>query len=226
MPRLPCLSLLFLLVATAVSAEDRVAPNADPMGVTNPSPAGRLLLAHLLYAQGLADQDGLTVMAAARMSASVPQEVGPDLEKVTDGEAMQGAEGASGPVTPSEMLETARKLAEGDDTALTLIERAETTGSEGRNDIAVVRNSVLEPGQTDHWKLPLFGGAYAELGIVGDGDSNLDLSVADEGGQILCQERSPSDTSLCAFVPAQNGYFTVIVQNHGPGRNSYLLVTN
>ena len=208
--------------------QDTPVPNVDALAPAYPSPVARLWLAHMLFARGIADQDGLTVMAAAHLAAAVPQVPGPPLTKVTEGIAAQVeiGSGAAGPISVTDMLATARDLAKGDDTALTLIDRAEEAGANGRTDIAVSYNAKLAPDQTDIWTLPLYGGAYTEIAVIGDGGSNLDLRIIDDQGQEVCRESAPQDIAFCAFVPAVNGHFKVLVKNPGRAQNAYLLLTN
>jgi hypothetical protein len=62
--------------------------------------------------------------------------------------------------------------------------------------------------------------------VLGDGDSNLDIALTDENGNVICYDVSRSDQIYCDFVPAWDGYFYITVENRGKSRNSYYLLTN
>lgn len=145
--------------------------------------------------------------------------------------ATSGDEGAANaPVTAEGMFAKARDLAAGDQAILTLIDAtlAETLAEPPSwPTVSAVRwLSHLNAGQADVWEVPFPGNLPAEIAILGDGDTNLDITVSDENGTTLCQEVSRSDTLSCGFTPARDGYFYIAVQNMGPVRNSYHLITN
>lgn len=133
---------------------------------------------------------------------------------------------ADGPVDAAAMLASAKELAGEDEILLGLIDDAEAEGSRGRIGGAISRASRLPAGMTDVWEVPFYGSSYAELAIIGDGDTNLDVLVSDENGNTVCFDSSWTDKVGCDFVPAWNGYFYITVQNTGEARNSYYLMTN
>ena len=74
--------------------------------------------------------------------------------------------------------------------------------------------------------MPFYGNSYAEVAVIGDGDSNLNVLITDENRNTICYDVSWSDKVYCNFTPAWNGYFYITVQNTGRSRNSYYLLTN
>ena len=90
----------------------------------------------------------------------------------------------------------------------------------------VSTQSTLPSNGQDAWPQPFFGTSLAEVAILGDGVSNLDLTVTDANGHLVCRDVGPSDTSYCSFFPAQNGMFHITVQNSGAAANTYVLLTN
>jgi len=133
---------------------------------------------------------------------------------------------AAAPATSAEMFAKAKELA-GDDEALKgLIADAEAEGARGRIGGAVTWESRLPRGQVDVWEIPFFGNSYAEIAIVGDGDADLDMTLTDENGNVICYDVSYSDQIYCDWVPAWDGYFYVTVENKGSVRNTYYLMTN
>jgi hypothetical protein len=140
-------------------------------------------------------------------------------------EASEDGEAAA-PVSAEAMFATALDLAAGDETLTGLIEDARAEGSRGRIGGAVTWQSGLPAGAIDVWEIPFYGNSYAEIAVIGDGDTDLDLVLTDENGNVICYDVTLSDQIYCDFVPAWDGYFYVTVENTGPVRNTYYLLTN
>jgi hypothetical protein len=176
----------------------------------------------------VASGDALTVLTAAKLAATVEIKEGGEIKKETKGEAAaDDAEGASeGPATADQMYAMALELAGDDEAMKGLIEDAQAETSRGRIGGSVSWLSRLPSGQIDVWEVPFYGNSYAEVAIAGDGDTNLDMVITDENGNVICYDVSPSDQVYCDFVPAWDGYFYITVENTGRSRNSYYLLTN
>lgn len=213
-------------LSAPVIAQDKSGPNVDTAATGTKGGVAQLALAQDLYALGMAQQDALTVLTAAKLAAGVDlAEV--EREKETKGDAAtEEADVADAPVDAAAMMAAARTLAGEDETLVGLIEDAEAEGSRGRIGGASRTLSRLPAGQVDVWKVPFYGNSYAEVAVVGDGDANLDVLVTDENGNTICYDVSWSDKVYCDFVPAWNGYFFITVENAGRKRNSYYLLTN
>jgi hypothetical protein len=242
-------------------AQDRSGTNLDPAATGTPESGVRTMaLAQDLYQLGLAQTDALTVLAAARLAASVvteqqspadldltPDELAsfasrnkpplPNARTVSDAPTVSLARTGTGasdaddgsanaPATADAMLTKARDLARDDPATLGLIDGAAAEGQGGGTNRAVTWLSHLPAGQTDIWEVPVQGTSHAEIAVIGDGDSNLDVSITDGNGNVFCHDVSWSDALYCDFTPAWDGYFYVTVQNMGAAQNSYHLVTN
>lgn len=133
---------------------------------------------------------------------------------------------ARAPISAAVMFASARKLATEDELLVSLIDDAAAEGSFGQMVATMVWVSDLPSGQADVWEIPFQAGTLAELAIIGDGDSNLDVAVTDENGNLICKDASWSDTFYCTWTPARDDHFYVAVQNPGELRNSYSLLTN
>ena len=224
------LALAGVAVLTAPGlAQDTTGRNLNAAGRGTPGGPAQLALAQDLYALGVAQKDALTVLTAARLAAAVvPKDV--DQKKTTrptEGVSVtQTGEGVDAPPGLAEMLAAARDLAGGDETLLGLIDDAEAEGARGGIGGAAQTLSRLDAGETDVWEIAYYGNSLAELAVIGDGDSNLDLVITDENGNTICTELSASDKAYCDWMPSWNGYFTATVSNAGEARNSYYLITN
>jgi len=213
-------------LAAPVAAQDKTGMNVDPAGTGTRGGVAQMAMAQDLYAMGMARQDALTVLTAAKLAAGVDlADVERELETKA-GTVTEEADVADAPVDAATMLASARALAGEDEVLAGLVEDAEAEGSRGRIGGASQTLSRLSAGAVDTWKVPFYGNSYAELAVLGDGDANLDVLVSDENGNTICYDVSWSDKVYCDFVPAWNGYFVVTVENTGVKRNSYYLMTN
>ncbi|VDC25234.1 hypothetical protein [Pseudogemmobacter humi] len=221
-----CLMLALALHAPAICAAETTRPNVDPTAQASPGPVATLALAHELYALGKAQGDALTVLAAAKLAASVGTEAGGGLKKTTTGEAVGEAGTAPPPPGAEEMFALALDLAQHDDLLSGLVLDARAATGRGRIGGAVSHDSGLAGGRTDTWEIPFKGREYAEISVIGGGGSNLDIVVTDENGNVICFEGGPEDVIYCDFVPVWDGFFYVAVENSGGAQNSYSLITN
>ncbi|HMO09097.1 MAG TPA: hypothetical protein PKD10_15830 [Paracoccaceae bacterium] len=219
-------SALVALSLPAV-AQDQSGTNVDPAGTGTRGATAQLSLSQDLYALGMAQGDALTVLTAAKLASGVDfTDVVREVETKAGEAVAEEADTADGPVDAAAMLASARQLAGEDETLQGLIDDVEAEGSRGRIGGASRTLSRLPGGSTDVWKVPFYGNSYAEVAVVGDGDSNLDVLITDENGNTVCYDVSWSDKVYCDFVPRWNGFFFITVQNTGRKRNSYYLLTN
>jgi len=217
--------------ASPLAAQDQTGKNlaegsaaAEGAGVVSKVPT-----AQALYQQGVADDDALLVLAAAKLMMSVDAtdvERGSEQKAREGGATAQDGDGVDAPVSGVDMLAKAKELAAGDDAMLAMIGDVEAEGARGRIGGASRTLKRLPAGYIDYFEIPFYGRRLAEIGIVGDGDADLDLLVTDQNGNIICLDTSPSDQIYCAFTPAWDGYFYVAVENVGRMRNSYFILTN
>lgn len=211
------LSALFLVAFPALAQ--------DPATHTAPAPGGVavFLLAQDLYQAGLAQKDALSVLAAARLLATVELQKGEELQK-TGGGAV--ADSTPPPADPEAMLASASALAGEDDLILSQLERASVEARHSTPVTVIFRLSDLAAGQSEVWQVPFFGNTPSELAIAGNGLSNLDVTVADATGAPLCLDLSAQDRMRCGFVGQENGFVQVTVTNRGDQDNRYYLLTN
>jgi hypothetical protein len=217
MPRLPVL----VLVLAAVPAWAEPAPDG-PGGA-----AAALVAAHRAHEAALRGGEVFALLAAIRMAREVTLRPATGWERTTEGEASADAPtGATGPVDPGgeAALTIARNLAGENPDLQDLVYAldAQLPGEPGQT--AVVATGALAPGQTDSWRLPLFGKVPAELAVLGDGDAPLSISLTDEDGRVLCAHPPTTGPALCRIMPARNAFFTVTIRNAGLVVNDYRLV--
>lgn len=197
---------VFLLVSAAVAA---------PAGAEI-SALQRAGLSAELFAAGVAAEDSLLVLAAARLRAGL------DFQ---GGEAAQGS--VTAPFDAAEMLATARDLAAGDDALLGLIADTEAEGNRGVATGQVYSISEIGDGATDTYDpLPFAAGEYAEVYVESRDGSDLNLFIYDAEGRLVCSDTDASAVSYCGWHPSEAGTFTIEVVNRGKGGAGYALMTN
>jgi hypothetical protein len=226
MTRLSTLILAVLLISATLwpaMAQDQAAPNLTTTGKGTQGGVAGLILAHQLYALGIANIDPLTVLNAARLATSVSLT---DTARPRESSAAPATVTTSNPITPAEMFATANVLALDNEVVLDLIETSLREAPFIPLTNVISTESSVAAKQTETWPLPFFGNSLAEVAILGSGASNLHIKITDENGNPVCQDSGPSDTAYCSFYPAQNGTFLITVNNAGDSAISYLLLTN
>lgn len=209
--------------ATAQDAQDRA--NRDPAAEKKSGSAGMnyLRLAGELAHVGVEMQDAVLLLAAARLEAMTTGE-SVDRESAS---RRAGAEG-DGDTVPVDLYSLAASYGDRSEAVRMLIAEARSLGS-GRALAAggpkVSRASVLA-GTTDVYRVTFIGGSLAEVALTGDGDTDLDLSVYDEHGSLVCQDLGSTDDAYCSWVPRWTGLFRIHVENLGGVYNRYRLATN
>ena len=210
-------------------AQDKSGENVAIESAGAPGVVADFSVAQMLYQWGVANDSVVAVAAAAEMLKSVDVK---DVEREVKQAATEGAdtaetgEGVDAPVDLATMLAKAKELASGDEEMLAMIDDIEAESSKGRIGGASRTLSRLPAGYNDTYQIPYYGNSFAELAVVGDGDSDLDLLVTDENGNRICYDVSGSDQLYCSWTPRWDGYFIVTVANVGRVRNSYYLLTN
>jgi hypothetical protein len=76
------------------------------------------------------------------------------------------------------------------------------------------------------YHLDCYGGEYTELALIGDGDTDLDLFVYDENGNLIASGETYSDVEVVGFTPLWTGTFIIEVHNFGGVYNDFGLGSN
>ncbi len=229
MPRValpPILALLLALFPAATRAEDA---NLTTNATGAAGSATRLVLAQRAYEQALDSGDTILLLAAIRLARGVSLRAPTVWEKATTGDALaDGPKGRTAAPDPAgdQAIQIVQGLAGEDPDLQDLVYDLDAQLPQGDVETAVVALSKLGGGQVDSWRMPLSGSVLSEIGLIGDGDSPLALSVTDEAGNAVCTLPPGLAPALCRFTPARNGFFVVTVQNAGAAENSYRLIGN
>jgi hypothetical protein len=224
MPRF--LPSLLVILAMPVHAE---APNLSANPQKKDGSAAQLVLAQQTYLDAIASGEVRALLTAMHLARAVTLRPALGWERtVTGATEPDAAPGVAGPPDPAgeTALAIARNLAGDDPDLQDLVWDLDAQLPGPRSLTAVEVRAELAPGQTDEWRLPLFGEVAAEIGLIGDGDGPLQLTLRDEDGATVCTQGPETRPVLCSLTPARNGFFTVSIENTGGMVNSYRLIGN
>jgi hypothetical protein len=173
-----------------------------------------------LFATGMELGDPLLVLSAARLRKEIAPVAGD--RAPTGGVAQDGA-----PLTWEEMLASAEVLAGDDPDLLGLIDDARIETTKGVASGPVYNIGSLSDGGNDTYPPITFrAGEYAEVYVEAKDATNLNLSVYDAEGRLVCTDTDMSHIAYCGWTPAEAGDFTLKIDNEGPVAAAYALMTN
>ncbi|MFT3956499.1 MAG: hypothetical protein QM722_19585 [Piscinibacter sp.] len=200
--------------------------NIDRTKTDAPSAAAQaaeaVATAQALARYGDANKDALSLITAAR----ILKETGArESLKVSKG-SEQAAKRSDDSLSADAVLERGRALATGRPELLALADDVAKSGSRGVDrGPQIGRNKVVGTRAWHHYDLRFVGGERAKVYVRGDGDSDLDLYVYDESGNLICKDESRGDEMTCTWTPRWTGMFRIRVLNRGIV-NQYSIVTN
>lgn len=209
----------FFLAASLLAAG--TASAADPA----PAPLGRLALSARLAEWGRADKNPLALIVAAQIRQGVGA-------KAIDRTPEQTGEATPAPAAANEasveaLLAEAVALAGKDATVAALADDVRGNASKGLVQGAGVSRATLRPAGTDWYRrLGFEGTRYAEAYVETAGQGNVQISVWDEAGNLVCRDPNPSAVAYCGWVPSSTAKFDVKVENRSAVAVPYRMFTN
>ncbi|MFN3281811.1 MAG: hypothetical protein ACK40I_09110 [Tabrizicola sp.] len=228
LPKRPAALALAFVVGCAGPALPDTA-NLAPAEAAHSGPVTRVVLAQRNYEAAIEHGDALLLVGAIRLARSVTLRPAIGWTRTISGpapgEQPAGRTAAPDPASP-EALRIAQALAGEDPTLQDLVYDIDAQLPIDRHATVTEAQSELAGGQSDIWRIALPGDVPAELGLIGDGDTALSLTVADEAGNSVCAVPAQADPALCRFTPPRNEFYSVTVTNSGQIRNSYRLIGN
>jgi hypothetical protein len=192
--------------ATAISSEieaETVSPEA--LGVA------QVVTAANVAAWGRSRSDPGALIMAARILAEAPMRPVDD----TAGTAF---------LTPDSLLDEAAALANGNQGVLEAIQRLRPGSPSGGT--RGVRSSPFGQGpifqvreikarETYWFEVEARGGEVLRVAAIGDGDTNIDMSVRDDKGAVVCQDGFGDHYPVCTVSRRQAGKMRVDIVNRG-----------
>lgn len=223
-PTDPIRLALCLTFAAPAALAQTTAPDAPTLATTPAVSAGtgavaQFMAAQDLFALGRARKDPLAALAAARLAATLAA-----TETIRTADPAAESLPASHPDAAT-MFTAAKAIASEDEAMTDLILRSEAEAPRLPSRTVMRSTSGIPAGASQSYTLPFFAGAFAEIGLLGDGKSNLDLAVT-TADRPLCLDTGPTDRALCTFVLPENANVTVTVTNRSETAASYSLLSN
>ena len=221
--------LSLAIVATAFAANAQDVPAKESLKGEISTSVSALRLASELVKYGYSQELALPLVDAMQIIIDNPTQ--PLGSEKTGETATIEVEGKNGNVTLNfnEILAAAKKFAEGDDQLLALIDQIETDSqapSRGAVNGPKYTVEVVAPGATDTYTVSFVKDYIAEVGVSGDGDTDLDLYVFDSNGNLIVADADYSDDCYVSWIPAWTGSYKIMVVNRGPVANRYVILTN
>lgn len=135
-------------------------------------------------------------------------------------------------LNPSKLLDDAQAMAKGDQSVLKIIESIKKQQTEANNQTRGRKFSPLIKDYSVKSKsaITLYstfnGDELAEVFVIGDGTTDLDLFVYDEKGNIITFDTNNIDNCYVSFIPPSTGTYLIKIKNIGKLGNNCLLMTN
>lgn len=150
------------------------------------------------------------------------------VEKSETGGKDGGTKPDKAPITLQGVAAEARSLANGDAAVIAQIDGLVEEGArkKGAIDGPQRGESRVRAFGTDSYEVNFRGGRSAEVLVTGDGDTDLDMFIFDENGNLVCSDDDRTDQCYCRWNPRWSGAFTIKVKNLGDVYNQYVIVTN
>lgn len=208
-----CAMLRFALIFACALAASSVAAQ-PPSAVKTAELSGRL------FDAGVQARDPLLMIAAAKLRKSLNL-------AATDRAPEDGTAATEAPLNWQDMLAATEPLVAEDETLLGLIDdiRAETT--KGVATGPVYNIGQIANGKTDTYpNVDFIGGEYAEIYVEAKGATDLNMTVTDAQGRVVCTDTDKSHIAYCGWRPDQTAPFRIMVTNRGPNGVTYALMTN
>ena len=87
-------------------------------------------------------------------------------------------------------------------------------------------DTKVNANSTDRFTINFRANERAVVYVEGDGDTDLDLFIYDENGNLIAQDIDNTDSCIAAWTPKWSGSFIIRVKNRGNVYNRYNLRTN
>jgi hypothetical protein len=212
-----CIAMLLAANVTAQEKEDAQAPESIQ----------KLKLASELVVYGYKNSLALPLIQAADLYLSTDM-MDLETEKTKEGEGDKSSKEGKVSFDVKKILDDAKAFTateDEEDAYLKLIAALEKkvgtrspVGGTKRTYETVLANS------TDSYAVSLRAQERTYIEVYGDGDTDLDLYVYDENGNLIVKDESSSYNAAVYLVPKWTGRFYVKVKNCGRVYNDYMIV--
>lgn len=241
------MALLVICMYSALAGQDQPsatqAPNTHQQvqGIRN-SQLQTLIMAYQLINYGRSQKVPMALITAAEVISRIPMtvlDVKPTSKKNAD-QAGANTQASKQPQIksnkPSDLLSEAMKMS-GNNPAITMLVNSISESIAARQKTGAIVplgarggpqyfETCIGPDITDIYTIPFTGGQWAEVAVIGDGDTDLDLYISESDGTPTTSNTSKDDVCYCTWYCRSTDTYTVEVVNNGDDYNCYALETN
>jgi hypothetical protein len=186
----------------------------------------RANLADQLARYGDANKDALSMIVAANILQQVgAQDTKADKKTEGTGDPKAG-KGTARDITVKGILDRAKQYAGGRKDIIAMADEASKSSSRGAAAGPRRWQSQVNARTVDIYNVTFRGGEAAMVALSGDGDTDLDLVIRDESGNVVCRSESAGDDEVCRWYPRWTGPFRIEVKNLGGVYNHYRAAHN
>ena len=188
-----------LMLGASAGAQD--APVIDRDGEARG--VAQAVMAAELARWGRERRDPGALIMASRVLAEVPVRPGGDAPMLS----------------PDALLDQAETFAAGSQGVLDAIARLRSgtrgviNSPFGRGPVFTVKQ--IEPRETYWFEVEAKGGEVLRIAAIGDGDTNIDLTVRDAAGTLVCRDGFGDHYPVCTTHPRVDGRMRVDIVNRG-----------
>ena len=125
-------------------------------------------------------------------------------------------------------MEKAKQMAQNDKELLALIEKTEKSPFKTKGALggAIYTSRRVQANFSYSFTVSFAGGRYAEIRIVGDGDTDLDFYVYDQYGYLVGSDEDYTDRAYFTWYPSSTQIYKFVVKNRGNVYNNFRVITN
>lgn len=211
---------LALMPMAMMAQEEKTETGSIPQSETT------VRIAAELSKYGYANNDALSLIQAARMVKKAGiTEAAVKKSETSGNDAPATAKKGDISLDDAKLLSDAKAKANGDGALLALIDEVgnNTRGASGG---PKYNKTYVKANGTDVYRITFRAGETAVVTAIGDGDTDLDLYVYDENGNLIEKDADYTDDCVVTFTPKWTGVFVIKVVNRGNVYNNYILRTN
>lgn len=207
-----------------VQAQDKPAREVNPG-----SALSQVTMAQELANYGYQHKDALSLLTAAQILANSPVTALKIESNTSEGSTEENPK--TEPIiadllNPEKLVADAIIFGKDNPQILALASKITFDKSRGAVDGASISyDRVLAKG-IDVYRIAFYGKLPAEIAVVGDGDTDLDLYVYDENANLIAKDDDYTDRCYVSWMPQWTGSFIIKVVNRGSIYNNYGIATN
>lgn len=233
MKKYTILAAIAAMTCGSVFAQDKATETNTANGsekVEVPASVEMLQVAGQLLKYGYENKEALPLIQAADIYKSIgigTLEGQTKTQETTDnrqGEA--GTKSSAVTFDIDKILADAAEFADEDETYLSLINQLKQSSTRGATRNYGVHHDKVNAHTTDTYTISFRGGERACVVVSGDGDTDLDLYVYDENGNLVASDTDSTDDCVAVWNPRWTGPFTIKIKNLGRVYNRYSMAVN